>query len=97
LFPWYALAQEGLGSWPSPAPQDFAPASEDEIAGSLDTIGYDTTSLPAALRAFQSRYFPENLTGIADKETAARIRALEWTLMKWSKNSRIVTPAKARI
>ncbi len=74
LFPWQALAQEGLGMWP--VPQDYALASEVEIDGWLQKIGYDTTHFVEALTAFQRRYYPENLTGAADQETVARLRDL---------------------
>jgi N-acetylmuramoyl-L-alanine amidase len=77
LFPWAELAKEGLGLWPSPSPQDFAPASEDEISKMLGFIGYDTTDLSAALLAFQRRYCPEKMTGKADEESIARMRALK--------------------
>jgi N-acetylmuramoyl-L-alanine amidase len=77
LFPWPKLAQEGLGLWPVPEPQDFAVATEKDIAEMLGTIGYDTTIMSDTLLAFQRRYHPESLMGIADQETVARIRALK--------------------
>jgi N-acetylmuramoyl-L-alanine amidase len=76
LFPWQSLAQEGLGIWPDPTPQDFASADEDDISEKLGFIGYDTSNFSAAVLAFQRRFYPENLTGKADPETAAKIRAL---------------------
>ena len=78
LFPWQDLAQEGLGLWPEPA--DYAPAAEGEIAALLGAIGYDTTAPRDALLAFQRRYRPASLTGIADAETAALLRALSLRL-----------------
>ncbi len=89
LFPWQRLAEEeGLGLWPSPTPDDEQASPEaDEPAHLLRALGYAvdgaetptrTTSegLVAALTAFQRRYRPEKVTGKADKETLARLRAL---------------------
>ncbi len=77
LFPWQFLAQEGLGLWSAPTPEDFLPVCKGEIVEKLGAIGYDTASLPDTLLAFQRRYNPESLTGLADRETVARIRALK--------------------
>ncbi|MGB9153113.1 MAG: N-acetylmuramoyl-L-alanine amidase [Alphaproteobacteria bacterium] len=74
LFPWQELAKEGLGIWP--IPKDFTQATEAEIAGLLNTIGYDTTAPREALLAFQRRFHPENLTGNATPETVARLRGV---------------------
>ena len=76
LFPWQFLAKEGLGMWPCPCPKDFAETSKRKVSEPLDLIGYNTTDLPAALLAFQCRYCPKNMTGKADKETVAKMRAL---------------------
>jgi N-acetylmuramoyl-L-alanine amidase len=83
LFPWRALAEEGLGLWPAPQPGDYVPFDAEEPAKSLRSIGYGCPSddvadpsTQAALKAFQRRYYSENLTGLADDETVARLRAL---------------------
>jgi N-acetylmuramoyl-L-alanine amidase len=75
LFPWQELAKEGFGLWPTPT--DYAPATETEITGLLGAVGYDTATSRDALLAFQRHYHPENLTGIANPETVARLRALK--------------------
>ena len=84
LFPWQDLAQEGLGLWPEPEEQDYASFDDREAAVLLRAIGYDcpvdTFKDPiaqATLLAFQRRYHPQNLTGVADAETVARLRALK--------------------
>jgi len=74
LFPWQILAQEGLGIWPNAT--NNTPAHETEITGLLSNIGYDTTDTRQSLLAFQRRFHPENLTGIADGETIARLRSV---------------------
>jgi N-acetylmuramoyl-L-alanine amidase len=78
LFPWRELAAEGLGLWPVPQEADYASASEGDTRALLKAIGYEC--LPGgekpALLAFQRHYYPENLTGEADPETVARLRAL---------------------
>jgi len=77
LFPWQDLAEDGLGLWPEPASLEFAPPSEAEIRVALGTIGYDVSVLADALLAFQRRYRPQTLTGMADAETMGRLRALK--------------------
>ena len=83
LFPWQELAQEGLGLWPKPRAEDYGAFNDRDVAELLRAIGYECpleqaadSLLRAALRAFQRRYRPQNLTGIADAETVARLRAL---------------------
>ncbi|MDD4617461.1 MAG: N-acetylmuramoyl-L-alanine amidase [Alphaproteobacteria bacterium] len=89
LFPWERLAKEGLGVWPlgAEAPKSLDrpsstsyPQSQADTASLLARIGYDTSSLPAALRAFQRRFYPEKLSGEADSETIERLRALACAL-----------------
>ena len=76
LFPWQELAQEGLGLWPELKAADDKAMTETEATFLLSTIGYDTTTLHDALRAFQRRYCPASLTGNLDSRTAAFLRAL---------------------
>ena len=76
LFPWQALAQEGLGLWPLPQPEDFSVSSEQAFLEELCSLGYDINSPYEAVLAFQRRYYPERLTGKTDEQTTARIRAL---------------------
>ena len=76
LFPWQDFAAKGLGVWPEPTADDAADLREGEAETLLGTIGYDTTDAKAALLAFQRRYDPANLTGLPERETAGRLRAL---------------------
>jgi N-acetylmuramoyl-L-alanine amidase len=76
LFPWQELAQAGFGLWPAPDAQDFSVAPDSEVADLLGVIGYEVGKLEQTLRAFQRRYDPENLSGIANPQTVARLRAL---------------------
>ena len=80
LFPWRDMAAAGFGLWPEPTAADYAPCNANTARELLRAIGYacpDTdTNAPAALLAFQRRYGPAALTGAADMETVARLRAL---------------------
>ena len=89
-FPWERLYREhGLGCWPSPALlallEQESPPSPETLATMLREWGYrvdDTdrfaqdASVRLALLAFQRRYRPEKVDGLADAETVARLRAL---------------------
>lgn len=77
LFPWKNLAQEGLGIWPTPSDSDYSTHEEDEVSRILKEVGYDCEDFEATVLAFQRRYYPENLTGIPDDETVARLRSLK--------------------
>ena len=76
FFPWQELAQEGLGVWGATPFPDNALVRAEDITSLLQSIGYDTTDLSAALLAFQRRYVPKILTGLADNETLARLCAI---------------------
>jgi N-acetylmuramoyl-L-alanine amidase len=39
----------------------------------LGAIGYDITDVPSALRAFQRRFLPDAVTGMADARTLRRL------------------------
>jgi len=83
LFPWRKLATEGIGIWPAPQESDYGYADDAEVQNLLRAIGYDCPAsgsydqpTRAALLAFQRHYQPENLTGTPERETVARLRAL---------------------
>lgn len=83
LFPWQALAAQGLGLWPEPQPEDYSPASDHDVQKMLRQIGYDCPdhgdydrAMREALLAFQRHYEQNNLTGTPERETIARLRAL---------------------
>ncbi len=79
LFDWARLAAAGVGLWPqetihlSPHPID-----EDGIRDLLKSFGYDvgTAPLKTVLTAFQRHFQPQNISGVADSETGARLVGL---------------------
>lgn len=82
LFDWPRLARAGIGLWPTDDARP--PASVVEAQALLDAIGYrvprsgvldDETR--QVLIAFQRRFRPSRLDGELDKETAARLAAVE--------------------
>jgi len=80
LFDWPLLARHGLAV-PTPAPLVPPPDwSEQETADSLARWGYDSSDLAAALRAFQRRFRPARIDGLADAETRGLLAALVATL-----------------
>ncbi len=74
LFDWRALADEGVGLWPRPGGEK--PAIGTDMIGLLDQIGYATGDLPAAVRAFQRRYRPSLIDGLADVECVRLAQAV---------------------
>ena len=89
LFPWQALATDGIGIWPDEVPgsgQQEAAWRPPELAPlrrALGIIGYDVEEqgdmddgLATILRAFQRHWRPQAVTGRADRGTAGRIEAV---------------------
>jgi N-acetylmuramoyl-L-alanine amidase len=79
LFPWAELAEQGFGIWPYITALDEASASDGEVWEMLQNIGYtcdDDTALSSALMTFQRHYYPDHLTGLPDRYTIAKIRAV---------------------
>ncbi|MFN7056646.1 N-acetylmuramoyl-L-alanine amidase [Hyphomonas sp.] len=75
-FPWARLAEAGLGIWPAEetgAGCVWAGGDAMRLNTQLAAIGYDTGDIPAALRAFQRRWMPDAITGMADARTLARV------------------------
>ena len=72
-FDWRRLASAGIGLWPGAA---AAGEGEGDAGGLLAEIGYDTADLAAALTAFQRRYRPARVDGVADGETLGLMAAL---------------------
>jgi N-acetylmuramoyl-L-alanine amidase len=74
LFDWQRLAAAGVGLWPVAA----APATADPEAlrAMLAEIGYETKDLTATLTAFQRRFRPVCIDGVADAETAELVAAV---------------------
>lgn len=71
LFPWRQLAAAGVGLWPDVAAVD--PVEDPEQA--MRSIGYciDNYGPEACLKAFQRRYRPARIDGLADAETRLRL------------------------
>jgi N-acetylmuramoyl-L-alanine amidase len=88
LFDWPLLAATGVGVWPKPEPDDYAQSASWVNDGAalhqaLVDAGYDGRQKTGTLvEAFQRHYQPEKFkgrgenAGIADAETAARLRCL---------------------
>ncbi len=74
LFDWRGLAVQGIGLWPEVWEPMSAP--EDTPNFLLETYGYETHDLGAALRAFQRHFHPQRIDGLADAETLGRLAAL---------------------
>ena len=74
LFDWQRLAAAGVGLWPVAA----APATADleALRAMLAEVGYETKDLTATLTAFQRRFRPVCIDGVADAETAELVAAV---------------------
>lgn len=85
MFPWQRLAAEGIVPWPDGAVKtaklaEYATALPPIgwFQNKLAALGYvvpqdgaDSTATRNVLIAFQTRYRPANIDGVADAETAA--------------------------
>ena len=75
-FPWARLAEAGLGLWP---PEDsgagcvWMGGDPGGLNRQLGAIGYNLSDIPAALRAFQRRFLPDAVSGMADARTLRRL------------------------
>jgi N-acetylmuramoyl-L-alanine amidase len=79
LFDWSRLARAGLGVWPVVDDAAPAPAPAEALAA-LAAIGYDLNDAVAAVRAFQRRYRPAVVDGVADAATRRRACAVRTAL-----------------
>lgn len=73
LFDWEGLARNGVGLWPDGG---GAPVGPEDVGGALRAIGYPVPDLATTVLAFQRRWLPEVLTGVADGVTRGRIGAV---------------------
>ena len=90
LFPWRALAQQGIGAWPDPARVSFylndrPPYQPVETAALLDLLSRYGYEIPPSatpqqqkrvITAFQMHFRPQRWDGVADAETQAIAEAL---------------------
>ena len=75
LFPWQALAEQGLGLWPQSLSSEMM--TEAEARTHLAAFGYDPTlSLEDLLQAFHRHFRPQAVTGELDGESCALSRGL---------------------
>lgn len=75
-FPWQRLAEAGLGIWPPEMPGAgcvWAGGDAARLNAQLAAVGYDISGISDALRAFQRRWLPDAITGLADARTLARL------------------------
>lgn len=71
LFPWPWLADRGVGFWTGGI------AAPGDLIADLAAIGYDVSLAPAVVvAAFQRRFRPARIDGVADVETAGRAAAV---------------------
>jgi N-acetylmuramoyl-L-alanine amidase len=73
LFDWKRLAAAGIGWWPEVAGAESVVAGDPATA--LAAIGYETVDLAQSIAAFQRRFRPARVDGLADAETMALLRA----------------------
>ena len=64
-FPWARLAGQGVGLWPLSLEASHRPS----IDAALQSIGYDTRDLSAAVSAFQRRWRTARVDGLVDADT----------------------------
>jgi len=90
LFPWRRLAEAGHGLWAEPPASPGPPLGEGEqgtgvfaLQAGLTRLGYDAApsgvfdaATATVVRAFQRHWRPEQVDGVADGETRARLVAL---------------------
>lgn len=80
LFDWQRLAKAGIGLWPAPAK---GPGDGASVRAALSKIGYEVSADGAkdtltkqSLSAFQRRFRPAKIDGIADEETRGMLYGL---------------------
>ena len=89
-FPWKRFAEKGVGLWPDAVAPGFAASAPGDdgaqvsaLRQALHEIGYGVApsgayddALKSVVLAFQRRFRPGGLTGLADEETCALIEGL---------------------
>ncbi len=70
-FPWKRLAEAGVALWPRGGAAPVA-----DVSAALAKFGYDISDLASATRAFQRRFRPNKIDGVADDETRVLLAGL---------------------
>ena len=70
LFDWPRLADAGIGLWPEDGGEG------GDVVAMLAEFGYETVDLEKTVEAFQRRFRPSRIDGVADAGTVGRLRAL---------------------
>lgn len=74
FFPWKRLSELGFGIWPDsdlePAPDNF------NVKQALQIIGYTTTNLSAAVRAFKLHYIQNEVDDVLNEKTINTIYSI---------------------
>lgn len=78
LFDWSRLADAGIGLFPhiDDPTEEGLDTDFDGVLSLLGSIGYGLDGSDAAVRAFQRRFRPGTVDGVADVETAGLARAV---------------------
>lgn len=71
LFDWKRLADADIGLWPQPAAQ----GDPEDVPMLMETFGYRVHE-EGAIAAFQRRFRPARIDGVADEETARLLAGL---------------------
>lgn len=74
LFDWKHLGEKGIALWPNPF--NGMPPGDHGLSPMLGEIGYETEDMAATIAAFQRRFRPARIDGVADSETCALIAAV---------------------
>jgi N-acetylmuramoyl-L-alanine amidase len=74
LFPWKLLALNGFGFWPDE--ELPCPPSDFNAEQGLQVIGYKTTNLSAAIKAFKLHYIQTEVNDILDEKTISTIYSI---------------------
>ena len=87
LFDWPGLAAAGIGLWPEFTPPQAIGVDDAALRADLAAIGYPVpdeaegeAAFATLIRAFQRHWRPQDVTGLADAETAQRAAVLASTV-----------------